>query len=214
MTPRRGVGLPDGSGLLYIGCYTAESGGRGEGILALQRDPVGGAVEPVGVVAVTPSPSFLTRHPTLPVLYAVNELDDGFVSAWSLAPDATLHALARRSTGGAEPCHLAVTADSRHLVTANYGSGSLAVHPLDPVGVPGERSDLVTHDNVVGTPAEERRSERQDGPHAHMVSPGPDGVLLAVDLGVDSIYRYDVAPTGQLLPRGPRLRTRPGSGPR
>ncbi|HEX5540587.1 MAG TPA: beta-propeller fold lactonase family protein, partial [Micromonospora sp.] len=47
-----------------------------------------------------------------------------------------------------------------------------------------------------------------------MVSPGPDGVLLAVDLGVDSIYRYDVAPTGQLLPRGPRLRTRPGSGPR
>lgn len=197
-------------GIVHIGCYTGESGGGGEGVAAARRDPTTGALAVIGTVAHTPSPSFLTWHPVLPVLYAVNELADGTISAWLVDDAGTLAPLGTRPTGGGSPCHLAVTPSGGHLVTANYDGGSIAVHPLDPAGAPGERSDLLAHAGRGADP------QRQEGPHAHMVSPDPrGGPLLAVDLGTDSIYRYDLHPsTGRLVPGGPRLRTRPGTGPR
>lgn len=196
--------------LLFIGCYTGESGGKGEGVAAVRRDPRTGALRPVGVAAPSPSPSFLARHPVRPVLYAVNELDEGTLSAWAVDGDGQLSPLAVRSTGGAHPCHLAVTADGRHLVVANYGSGSLAVHPLDDRGVPAERSDLLTHDGR-GPDA-----QRQDGPHAHMVSPEPHRPeLLAVDLGTDRVLRYRLDPiSGRLVPQAPAVEAPAGFGPR
>ncbi|WP_199723593.1 lactonase family protein [Micromonospora sp. CV4] len=196
--------------VVHIGGYTAQSGGRGSGIVAARRDPATGALTPLGTVATTPSPSFLARHPTQPVLYAVNELTDGEVSAWQVGPDGALDPLGTWSTGGAEPCHLAVLPDGGHLVAANYGGGSVAVFPLDARGVPGERTDLVVHEGHGPDP------ERQERAHTHMVSPGPGrGPLLAVDLGTDSVYRYDLdGASGRLVPRGPRIRTAPGVGPR
>lgn len=195
--------------LVYLGCYTAESGGHGQGIVAARRDRESGALELFGTVAVTPSPSFLTRHPTLPVLYAANEVADGAVSAWRIGADGSLAALGSRSSGGDSPCHVAVAPDGGHLFVANYGSGSVAVYPLDAAGVPGERSDLVQQTGNGPDPA------RQEGAHAHMVSPDPrDGTVVAVDLGTDTLYRYAVTPPGRLLPTGSTVRTRPGTGPR
>ncbi|MGS2616980.1 lactonase family protein [Micromonospora sp. LZ34] len=196
--------------IVHIGGYTEHSGGRATGIVAARRDPDSGALTPLGTVAVTASPSFLVRHPALPVLYAVNELSIGEVSAWRVEPDGGLSPLGSRLSGGTEPCHLAVAPDGRHLFVANYGDGSVAVLPLDPQGVLGERTDLVQHQGHGADP------ERQDRAHAHMVSPDPGrGPLLAVDLGTDSVYRYDLdAATGRLVPRAPRVRTHAGAGPR
>ncbi|TDC77221.1 lactonase family protein [Micromonospora sp. KC606] len=198
------------SDIVHIGGYTAASGGRGDGIVAARRDRGSGELTPLGTVAATESPSFLARHPTLPVLYAVNELAEGRVSAFGVGQGGELTPLAVRSTGGAEPCHLAVAPDGGHLLVANYGGGSVAVLPLDARGVPGERSDLVRHEGHGPDP------ERQEKPHCHMVSPDPGaGPLLAVDLGTDSIYRYDLdAGSGRLVPRAPRVRTAAGTGPR
>ncbi len=196
--------------IVHIGGYTAETGGRAEGVVAARRDRATGELTPLGVVAVTPSPSFLVRHPALPVLYGCNELPDGLVSAFRLAPDGDLTPLGVRETGGAEPCHLAVAPDGRHLFVANYGGGSVAVFGLDADGAPGERTDLVRHSGHGADP------QRQEHAHCHMVSPDPaGGGLLAVDLGTDSVHRYDVdASTGRLAEREPRLRTAPGTGPR
>ncbi|WP_433387217.1 lactonase family protein [Micromonospora sp. KLBMP9576] len=198
--------------IVHIGGYTAHGGGRGAGIVAARRDPGSGALSSLGTVAVTASPSFLARHPRLPVLYAVNELPDGQVSAFAVGVDGQLAPLGTRPTGGAEPCHVAVLPDGGHLVVANYGGGSVTVFPLDADGVPGERSDLVRHEGRGPDP------ERQDRAHAHMVNPDPaGGPLFAVDLGTDSIYRYDLdATSGRLTPtpRAPRVRTVAGTGPR
>ncbi|MEU4676937.1 lactonase family protein [Micromonospora sp. NPDC023737] len=196
--------------VVHIGCYTAESGGRGTGIMAARRDPASGALTLLDTVAPTASPSFLARHPSLPVLYAVNELPDGAVSAWRVGSAGELTALATRATGGGEPCHLAVLPGGGYLVAANYAGGSVTVFPLDSAGVPGERSDLVVHEGHGPDP------RRQDRAHTHMVSPDPaNGPLLAVDLGTDSVYRYDLdGATGRLVPRAPRVHAVAGSGPR
>lgn len=208
--PAEGLDVSGQGEIVHIGGYTAQSGGRGSGIVAARRDPATGALTPLGTVAFTPSPSFLVRHPTQPVLYAVNELTDGEISAWRVGPDGALDPLGSQSTGGAEPCHLAVLPDGAHLVAANYGGGSVAVFPLDPQGSPGERTDLVVHEGHGPDP------ERQEWAHTHMVSPGSGrGPLLAVDLGTDSVYRYDLdGASGRLVPRRPRIRTAPGTGPR
>ncbi|BCJ60587.1 3-carboxymuconate cyclase [Micromonospora endophytica] len=195
---------------MHIGGYTASSGGRATGIVAVRRDPATGELTPLGTVAQTASPSFLVRHPSQPVLYAVNELPAGEISAWRVDGDGALSALGSLPTGGADPCHLAVAADGGHLFVANYGGGSVAVFPLDPDGVPGARTDLVRHQGHGADP------ERQEQAHAHMVAPGTGPQpLFAVDLGTDSIYRYDLdVAAGRLVPREPRVRTAPGTGPR
>lgn len=177
--------------------------------MVARRDPVTGALEPSGVVARTPSPSFLARHPVWPVLYAVHELAEGTVSAWRLRSDGGLDPLDVRTTGGAAPCHLAVLPGGRYLGVANYGDGSVAVHPLTPDGRVGERSG--SHRNEGHGP----NPDRQEGPHAHMVAPAPHGDRwYAVDLGTDTITPYVVNPAGRPVAAGPVTRTAPGTGPR
>ena len=61
---------------LVIGCYTQNAGGDGVGLTVAGRDPATGALWPVGDPTPTPSPTFVIRHPTMPVLYAVNELSE------------------------------------------------------------------------------------------------------------------------------------------
>ena len=195
---------------VFVGCYTGDKGGDGDGITLLRRDPATGDLTRLGLAARTPSPSFLAQHPTLPVLYAVNELDQGTVSAFSVASDCSLIPLATRPTGGSDPCHLAVTPDGRHLVVANYSSGSVSVHPLDADGAPGDRSDLLT---LSGKGPD---AERQAGPHAHQVMPERNGAdVLISDLGSDRVWRSRLDPnTGRLGLADVAVEASPGTGPR
>jgi 6-phosphogluconolactonase len=194
---------------VFLGCYTGESGGEGEGIALLRRDPVTGALTRLGVTARTPSPSFLARHPSRPVLYAVNELDVGTVSAFAVAADGSLTELAVRDTGGRHPCHLAVTPDGRHLLVANYSSGDVTVLPLDGDGAPGVRTDLL------GLHGQGPDPDRQDGPHAHQVTPGRNGDVLITDLGADRVWRSRLDPhAGRLGEPVAALPVPAGTGPR
>jgi 6-phosphogluconolactonase len=195
---------------VFVGCYTGESGGEGEGIALSRRDPDSGALTRLGVAARTPSPSFLAQHPVLPVLDAVNELDAGTVSAFSVAPDGSLSELAVRQTGGQHPCHVAVSSDGRHLLAANYSSGSVSVHPLDRDGAPDERTDLLVLDGHGPV------ADRQSGPRAHMVAPDPNGPdVLICDLGSDRVWRSRLDPiSGRLAPTSAAVAAAPGTGPR
>jgi 6-phosphogluconolactonase (cycloisomerase 2 family) len=182
---------------LLIGGYSGGKG-QGSGIAVLDDDQV---------TAVIPadSPSWLARHPSLPVVYAVAETDDGQVRAWSLADGMPDQRLGDGSTGGAEPAHLAVDPPGQCLITANYSGGSISVHRLGPDGSIGQRTDLVQHEMHGEHP-------RQEKAHPHMVQASPDGVLV-IDLGGDAIYRYQLTADFQLKPDG-MISTPAGSGPR
>jgi 6-phosphogluconolactonase len=167
---------------LLVGGYTGDKG-TGSGIAVLEGDEI---------VATVPadSPSWIATHPTLPVLYAVAEIDAGRVHAWSLRDGVPGTSLGRGETGGSEPAHLAVDPTGRFLITANYSGGSISVHRLGPAGEIGERTDLVEH-TVHGD------HPRQETAHPHMVRVSDDRILI-IDLGGDAIYRYVVSDDGKL----------------
>lgn len=169
-------------GSMYLGTY-----GDGIGIAAYDAE---GRITKTGTIDV-PDPSFVIREGKF--LYAVNEQEAGAVTAIDIS--ASPRVLNRQPTKGSGPCHLAKLGD--HLLAANYGSGDIAVHPINPDGSLGQQTDLVKHDG--------------SAPHAHQVVPAGEYVL-AVDLGTDSIYTYTLA-TGRLnLQHQTKLAT--GTGPR
>jgi 6-phosphogluconolactonase len=194
--------------LVFLGCYTHGEGGDGTGIVVARREPGRAALRAPELVAVTPSPSYVARHPTADVLYAVNELAAGRLTAFRVGADGALAELGTWSTGGSLPCFVAVTPDGRHALVTNYGSGSVASFVLDHHGVPTHRGDLAQH------AGRGKHPERQEGPHVHSVAITDEGIL-ALDLGLDTVYRYRIDHATGRLGRGePLLRTRPGTGPR
>lgn len=189
---------------LYVGTYTSVDGG-GTGVGLASYDPVTGRISGSGTLTGVPDPSYLAVHPDGRTLYAVDERDDGGVTAVRLA-DRRL--LGTRSTGGAGPCHLSVHPSGRWLLSANYGSGSVAVHPIGATGALGERADLVTHTSPPPGPG-------QQGSHAHQFITSPDGRhVLAVDLGTDTVYTYRLDEARGTLTEVAQAHTRPGAGPR
>jgi 6-phosphogluconolactonase (cycloisomerase 2 family) len=182
---------------LLIGGYSGDKG-NGSGI-AVADD------ETVTAVIAADSPSWIARHPDLPVIYAVAETDNGRVHAWSLTDGVPDRELGHGDTGGAEPAHLTVDPAGRYLITANYSGGSISVHRLGPDGSIGERTDLIRHEAHGNDP-------RQEQAHPHMVR-ATSGELLVTDLGGDAIYRYRLTPEGKLMQEGV-IPAPPGSGPR
>jgi 6-phosphogluconolactonase (cycloisomerase 2 family) len=202
--PSREARRPSGPRPLYLGTYTSVEGG-GKGIGLATYDAATGRITGTGTVTGVGDPSYLAIHPDRRTLYAVDERDDGAVTAVRLADRKVLGS---QGTGGAAPCHLSVHPGGRWLLSANYGSGSVALHPIDASGALGERTDLVRHTAPPPGPG-------QDGPHAHQFVTSPDGGhVLAVDLGTDTVYTYRLDEKAGTLTEVAQAHTRPGAGPR
>jgi 6-phosphogluconolactonase len=167
---------------ILVGGYSGDKG-AGSGVSVVQDGEV---------VATIPaeSPSWIAKHPSLPVLYAVAETADGRVQAWSLVDGQPAEPVGSAETCGAEPAHLAVDRSGRFLMTANYTGGSISVHRLGADGSIGERTDMVQH-------TEHGDHPRQQSAHPHMVAVTGESVLV-IDLGADLIYRYRLTDEGRL----------------
>ncbi|QHY94033.1 6-phosphogluconolactonase [Streptomyces sp. S4.7] len=195
---------------VFIGSFTS-AGGRG--IIAATVDTDTGALTESGATDALADPSYLALAPDGAVLYAVSEGEEGAAAAFDVAPRASGDTSAPRLLGepvavrGSGPTHLTLAAG--HLVTANYGSGSVTVLPVRADGTLGAAAGILRHEG--GGP----HPDRQEGPHAHQVLPDPGGRwLLAVDLGTDSVRTSAVDPdSGEITPHGETV-LRPGTGPR
>jgi len=150
------------------------------------------------------NPSFLLEHPVYPVLYTVEETDEGAVCAWR-EENGRLVPAGRIRSGGASPCHLSLSADGKWLYCANYMGGNAACIRLDEEGLPAERTDLAQHDG------KGPNAQRQEMAHVHCVYPY-HGWVGVCDLGEDRIYLYENH--GGRFREITRLKAKPGSGPR
>lgn len=200
---------------MYFGTYT---GAKSKGIYVSRFDPATGRLRPPELAAEATNPSFLALHPNERFVYAVGEVDDGqgkghgTVSAYALdVGTGKLTLVNRQSSGGGGPCHLAVDAKGNCVLTANYGSGSVAALPIRADGSLGAPATTIQH-----TGSSVNR-DRQAGPHAHLISPSPDNrFALTCDLGLDRViaYHFD-AKISKLTPAKPGFATvAAGAGPR
>jgi 6-phosphogluconolactonase len=200
---------------LYVGTYT-DKGAKGIYIYCL--DQATGGLKAAGLVTGVRNPSFLAIGPQQRCLYAVQETAEfegqpgGGVSAFAI--DRATGALTRlnsQRSHGVAPCHLTVDRTGQYVLVANYGSGSVSVLPIVPDGALGEATDVVQHHGSSVDPA------RQEGPHAHSVTLGPDNrYAFVADLGLDRVmsYRLDLA-QGKLEPNDPPwVEVHAGAGPR
>ena len=104
------------------------------------------------------------------------------LASYDIAPDGSLHNMSKIvSTKGIVACHLDVIGGVPYVV--NYLSGNVV-----RMGGEGHTADIVkAHSGSSVHPT------RQTEPHTHFVHEAPNGELLTVDLGIDTIVRYDRA---------------------
>jgi 6-phosphogluconolactonase len=196
---------------VWIGTTTPR-GGESQGIYRAEFDTETGNLSQPTLAAEISSPGFLTQHPTLPILYSVCQLPDGSgpgVAAWQIGegPMLTLINAQPISDGGAT--HLAVDAQGRYLFTAQYGSGSVAMFPIDDKGQIEPRCDLKKHS---GQGPDE---SRQKSPHPHWVGVDPsDQFLMVPDLGIDQVVIYKIDRSHHKLVQHGSGSVPPGAGPR
>jgi 6-phosphogluconolactonase len=200
---------------VYIGTYT---GGASRGIYTAQFNTDTGELSTPELAVEAKNPAFLALHPTLHVLYAVNEMDNfggqkaGAVSAFRMEePTGRLTLLNQQPSSGTGPCHLSVGRSGGCVLVANYGSGSVAALPLRGDGQLADAGTSIQHQGS------SVNRQRQAGPHAHFILPAPGNQFaLACDLGLDNVLVYRLKSAAPLLsPNDPPSATvKPGSGPR
>ncbi len=183
---------------LVVGTYT---GGGSEGLYQLQFDTSTQRFSTPRLLAKTQNPSFVAIGS--PYWYAVEEIAEGQLSVFEPHAD-DIEPVLKMATGGASPCHIAISPNSAFLAVANYMGGNVSIFQLDKGLVAGEPR-LVQHTG--GGP----NQDRQEAPHAHWVGWRPDGKrLYTVDLGIDEVRVIDPK-TGSSQTA---LKLQPGDGPR
>ena len=185
----------------YVGCYTSNAGGHGDGIQPVRLSD-GTLLEPAPAV----DPSFLIAHPSLPVLYAVSEREESVVAAYAIGDDGALTLINDLATGGSAACHLAYDPDRQLVLVSNYGDGSVTICSVREDGSLGGVVDFRRFDGSGPDP------ERQEHSNAHMAI--RDGVeWLIADLGADRIHRLRFDDDGRIN-EVREIVTPPGVGPR
>jgi 6-phosphogluconolactonase len=201
--------------LVYFGTFT---GAKSKGIYVSRLDTASGELSTPTLAVQSVNPAFLAVAPNHQFLFAVNETDQfngqasGAVSAFK--PDRStgqLEFLNQQPSGGSGPCHLAVAADGKFLVVANYNSGSVAAFPVQPSGFIGPAASVIQHHGSSVNPL------RQAGPHAHCIAlDSAHHRVFACDLGLDKVMIYQLNETNGALTadENPWVELKPGSGPR
>ncbi|MFF5161010.1 lactonase family protein [Streptomyces sp. NPDC000348] len=194
--------MADGGRRAFIGSFTAAGG---PGIVTAAIAPGSGALTVLSTVNAVPDPSCLALSPDGRMLYAVSETAEGAVAAFRVTADGPQPAGRRVRVDGGGPTHLSLFAG--HVLTANYGSGSVSAVPVRPDGGLAPVSGVFRHSGSGPHP------QRQRGPHPHQVQPDPSGRwVVGVDLGTDSVRVCTLA--GGVLAPHREIALRPGSGPR
>jgi 6-phosphogluconolactonase len=166
--------------VVYVGSQARE-------IQAFHFDTSSGKLTRIGKVADGLRPTWLSAHPQLPVLYAVDDdnAKQGTVTAFRVDRESgALTKLGDVAANGTGTTNLSLDIPSMTLFAANYGSGSVSSMAIAQDGSLGAAVSTVVESGS-------GPNKRQASAHAHNAVTDPSGrYVLVPDLGTDRIYIY------------------------
>lgn len=195
---------------ILIGTYTgpSKSAGESKGLYVAEWNDSAGTLGPLRLLAELPHPSFMTFHPSRPVVYVASEVESGAVVAYRLHAGNLVEA-GRRPSHGDHPCHVTTDPRGECLVVSNYSSGTAAVYWMAD-GVPSGDPHVIRLEG-------KGPDHRQAGPHAHSAAFEPGGDRFWIqDLGSDRLWGFRLDRTRRTVAPLPAPWTKlaPGCGPR
>ena len=191
---------------VYVSSGSAEGSKQGIGIY--EWLPTTGVLSEVGGTSEIAVSSYLALDVVKGLLYSIN--GDNIQAFEIDTATGGLKLLNKVENAGQGGCHLSVSNDRQFLLAAYYSSGSAASYRLNNDGSIGPSVSVVQHQ---GSSVDQ---DRQEGPHAHMILPAPQGNLVFVpDLGIDKVMAYQISEEGEMTPTPiASASTTPGYGPR
>ncbi len=208
-----GLALAQGGQLVYFGERLNAPDGA---IFGARLDPATGALSPLGPQAKVDRPTWVLPSPHRAVLYAVSETGNdgtsqGGVLSFSADPaSGALTPLSKVPSGGGGATFLALDPQSHAILAANYGTGHVALIPIERGGRLDPPASVV-QDSGSGP------HRRQKSAHAHGIAVAPGGKFVLVsDLGADKIFVYRLDAKAMTLAPAPTpfVQAKAGSGPR
>ena len=218
------AGAEDGY-FVYVGSYT-DSPSTSKGIYGWGFDPSSGRVAPLGLVAETANPAYVTATPDQRFLYAANwKTDDAEkgdpVSAYAINKNTgALTFLGKASAGGGLPNQVIVDPRGKFAMVTNYGfrgtdpnhnNSSLAALPIQSDGRLGAPFFVDHHSGAALSP------RQTTGAHTHgVIFTADDRFAFVAELGLDRVYVYhvDAAKPAVTPADPPYVSVSAGSGPR
>ncbi|WP_368498311.1 lactonase family protein [Herbiconiux sp. A18JL235] len=203
----------DHESAFWVGGYTSDAGGHAEGIARVVSSEVTG-LRLAGPVHPWSSPSFLARHPVLPLVYSADEVA-GTVTAHRIeSPDPVALTAVASQPAGPLVCHVAVSPDAAYLAAACWGDGAVLVYPLGDDGLPGVPLAVAP---VVDPHAGARRETPppfglEPGSRAHFVHWVSATRFVVTDLGFDLLREIELVDGAPVVLGSTALPF--GSGPR
>jgi len=195
----------------YIGCYTTpDRDGRGNGIRVYRLNDPDDEWTEVQVVGGLENPSLFTLRRDQSVLYSVHG-GRNLISAFSVdRATGQLTLLNQVDCGGNNPVDSALDPSERFLLVGNYGTGTVAVMPLEPDGRLTPVRQLFT---LTGTPGPDPVQQISSHPHAVIFDPSGEYVIVP-DKGFDKTFLFRFS-DGQLEPTTQAsIASKPGAAPR
>lgn len=198
--------------LIAAGSLCAEHvyiGSSEKGIYVADWDSKSGKLGTPSIVSDTVAPSYLAIDGRY--LFAVNEVDKGALSSFSIDASGKLSPINQVSVKSSGPCYVAIDKSGHWAITANYSGGSITVLPIGSGGRLGEAAEFIQHKGSGPN------RDRQTQPHPHWVGFIPkSNLVLVTDLGIDEIAIYNFDPKKGSLTVGASafMTIPPGSGPR
>jgi 6-phosphogluconolactonase len=197
---------------MYIGSFTGQGRGHGEGLSVYNRQRESDAWTLIQVLTDLADPSFVIVDRQRRVLYSAHG-DGTQATAYRIdRENGRLTVLNQQPTGGRNGVHLAIDATDRFLAVANYATGSLALLPINPDGSLAPLADLAA---MTGTPGPHRTQQESSHPH-HCPFDRTGRFIVVPDKGLDKVFVYRLdSDRGKLVPSMPAdIAARSGAAPR
>jgi 6-phosphogluconolactonase (cycloisomerase 2 family) len=197
---------------MYIGSFTGEGRGRGEGLSVYERTAATGRWSRIQLLDTIADPSYLCVDRRGRHLYSAH---GGGTVATSYAIDEStgkLTVLNQQPTKGVNGVYVAIDATGRYLALPNYASGTLLVFPINSDGTLGALGDVA---KLEGEPGPHRTQQTESHPHACPFDRSGRYIIVP-DKGLDKtfLFRLD-ASAGKLVPANPPfVASRSGAAPR